>query len=582
MGKFTADFETTVDENDCRVWAYAICEIGNLENFIYGNSIDDFMNWCEKEKNHKIYFHNLKFDGQFILAWLFRNGYEFVDDKKDAYDHSFSTLITDMGQFFSIEIYFKTSNKKHINKVTFYDSMKILNFSVSQIAKDFDLPIRKLKIDYKAKREVGHILTHQEVDYIRNDVEIMARALQIMFDEKLTKITIASDALQNYKDITPNFNKLFPVLDYEIDQDIRRSYKGGFTYAFPSHRGEIVGEGIVYDVNSLYPSIMVNKPLPYGQPVYFEGEYQEDKLYPLYVQRLSCEFKLKEGKIPSIQLKGNMSFRQNEYVESSNGEIVTMTLTSVDLELFFENYEVIGDIYYDGGWKFRQKKGLFTDYINQWTEKKIQAKKDGNLALYQISKLMLNSLYGKFGLNPNSRLKRPVEMDGVVKYSLQPLEERKPVYIPVATFITSYGRDTIIRSALAIRKWGIETLGYDPVRYCDTDSLHINCTEEQAKPLSNYINIDDYILGYWKLESKFQKAKFIRAKSYIEQGYDGKINVTIAGLPKKLSTIITFENFASGFTTKGMDLAKLGLERKLTYKQVEGGVLLVETDFTIK
>ena len=27
MRKFTADFETNVDENDCRVWAYAICEI---------------------------------------------------------------------------------------------------------------------------------------------------------------------------------------------------------------------------------------------------------------------------------------------------------------------------------------------------------------------------------------------------------------------------------------------------------------------------------------------------------------------------------------------------------------------------
>ena len=25
--KFTADFETTTDINDCRVWAYAICEI---------------------------------------------------------------------------------------------------------------------------------------------------------------------------------------------------------------------------------------------------------------------------------------------------------------------------------------------------------------------------------------------------------------------------------------------------------------------------------------------------------------------------------------------------------------------------
>ena len=39
MRKFTADFETTTDPNDCRVWAYAICEIGNINNFYYGNSI---------------------------------------------------------------------------------------------------------------------------------------------------------------------------------------------------------------------------------------------------------------------------------------------------------------------------------------------------------------------------------------------------------------------------------------------------------------------------------------------------------------------------------------------------------------
>ena len=33
MRKFTADFETTTDEEDCRVWAYALCEIGKPDNF---------------------------------------------------------------------------------------------------------------------------------------------------------------------------------------------------------------------------------------------------------------------------------------------------------------------------------------------------------------------------------------------------------------------------------------------------------------------------------------------------------------------------------------------------------------------
>ena len=49
MRKFTADFETTTDPNDCRVWAYAICEIGNINNFYYGNSIDEFIEFCKNK-----------------------------------------------------------------------------------------------------------------------------------------------------------------------------------------------------------------------------------------------------------------------------------------------------------------------------------------------------------------------------------------------------------------------------------------------------------------------------------------------------------------------------------------------------
>ena len=54
MKKFTADFETNVDELDCRVWAYAICEIGNTDNFIYGNNIEDFIKFCANKNEVKI------------------------------------------------------------------------------------------------------------------------------------------------------------------------------------------------------------------------------------------------------------------------------------------------------------------------------------------------------------------------------------------------------------------------------------------------------------------------------------------------------------------------------------------------
>ena len=80
--QFSCDFETTTDENDCRVWAFACCEIGDVDNFIYGKSLYAFMKWCANgKKNYKCYFHNLKFDGAFIIDLLLKHGYECVADK---------------------------------------------------------------------------------------------------------------------------------------------------------------------------------------------------------------------------------------------------------------------------------------------------------------------------------------------------------------------------------------------------------------------------------------------------------------------------------------------------------------------
>ena len=574
--KFTADFETTTDINDCRVWAYALCEIGNVDNFIYGNNIEDFIKFCmDKKENYQLWFHNLKFDGEYIFNYLLNNGYSYVKDKKARRDNTFTCLISDMGQFYSIEIYFHVT-KKHTNKVTIYDSMKVLNFSVEKIAHDFNLPIQKLTLDYDEKREIGHILTQHEIDYIRNDVEIMARALEYMFNEKLLKMTIGSDALTNYKQMNKNFNKYFPVLDYVIDSDIRKSYKGGFTYLNECYVEKEVGRGLVLDVNSLYPSVMKYDILPFGNPLFFEGKYEQDNLYKLYIQCLSCSFEVKEGMIPTLQIKNNPAFVPNEYIKSSDGEIVTLFLTNIDLELFLTHYD-IKDVTYHNGWKFKGIKGLFTSYIDYWTDKKINAKKEGNNVLYIISKLMLNSLYGKFGLNPRVRGKIPyLNEEGIVKYKLGEEEIRNAIYIPVATFITSYARRKTITTSQAIKDYTINKYDKDYYIYSDTDSIHLlNMSDDE---LRNFVDIDDYRLGAWKIESRFTRGKYLRQKCYIEE-FEDKLNVTVAGLPKKLGKYINFENFNRGMTILADDNEK---EHKLTFKHVKGGVILMDTDFTIK
>ena len=594
---YTADFETTTDEKDCRVWAYALCNIDNPDEFYYGNNFEGFIDFCSNPtKNYTLYFHNLKFDGSFIISWLLHNGFEYIEDRKDKRDNTFTTLITDMGQFYSIEIYFKVKSH-HINKVKILDSLKIFpNFSVEKVAQGFDLPLRKLEIDYKMKRLIGWQLTNEEIDYIRNDVEIMARALKIMFEQGLNKMTIAGDAFNSYKSFVPNFRKRFPILPKVVDEDIRQSYRGGFTYVNEIYKEKPVGRGICIDKNSMYPSKMVQKPLPYGKPEFFEGKYKYDANMPLYIQSLTCRFELKKNKIPCIQLKNNMSFIPNEYLTSSNGQLITISLCSPDFELFVENYH-ISDITYHGGWKFKECIGMFSDYINYWMEQKIKAGKEGNQPMRQIAKLMLNSLYGRFGLSITARQKYPyLDEKGIVRFNLLPEEEREPIYIPVACFITSYGRVDTIRTSQKIREYSLKKYGEDRYYYSDTDSIHCGITDEDLKALKDDIFIDDYALGAWAKESDFDRALFIRQKCYIEEE-KGKLNVTVAGLPKYLTPLITFENFKKGFTTEGLtlnEMVKLAskngateeeikkLHPKLTYKYVKGGVILSDTDFTIK
>ena len=236
MKKFTADFETcTWLENETYVWAWATCEIGNEENLIIDNNIDSFIEYCKKEKNSVFYFHNLKFDGEFIIYWALTHNFKHVEKKEEIENNTFTTLISDMGQFYQITLYFEKGNKR-VHKVTFIDSLKIIPFSVDQIAKSFNLSISKLKLDYNKPREIGYKLTNEEKEYIKNDVLIVAKALKVLFDEDLTKMTQGSNALSDFKEIITKskFRHYFPPLEYDVDKDLRKSYKGRI-YLFKSN-----------------------------------------------------------------------------------------------------------------------------------------------------------------------------------------------------------------------------------------------------------------------------------------------------------------------------------------------------------
>ena len=540
----------------------------------FGEDIDSFINYCSLiNESSSFYFHNLKFDGEFIIHYLLTHGFVHVNEKKLGVNQ-FSTIISDLNVFYCIKVKFKEEVI-----ISFFDSLKLLNFSVEEVAKAFNLSIKKLEIDYKAKREKGHKITDEEKEYLKHDVIIMSLALEKMFEMKITRMTIASNAMNFFKDTISKkrFEEWFKPPLY--DKDLRQAYKGGFTYLNEIYRGKEVKEGIVLDVNSLYPSVMYYSPMPYGEGIYFDGKYVPDKLYNLYIQNITCQFRIKKDMIPTIQIKNNLSFVPTEYLSSSNGESINLTLTNVDLKLFLEHYDIY-DVSYNWGWKYKSSTKIFKSYIDYWNELKVKATKEGNKPLRTIAKLMLNSLYGKFAASPEGRSKIPYLDNNIVKYKLSELEERTAYYLPISIFITSWARDKTIRSAQAV---------YHRFIYADTDSLHLEGTD-----IPENLLISDTELGKWKIESTFKRGKYLRQKCYIEDAVtpvdeiekfkkenpeclhlvskDSIINIVCAGMPKGCYKNVTWENFDYGSVFDG----------KLGVKHTDGGIVLVDTTFTIK
>lgn len=534
---------------------------GDLE---YGTDIESFLDRLD-DHSCIVYFHNLKFDGHFIMDWLLKDGFTWAhDDKNGLLKRTFTGLISDMGKVYSITIRWDNGNVTELR-----DSLKKLPMSVSNVAKAFKMEIGKGEIDYHAHRPVGYEPTEDELDYLDRDVAIVATALSEVMSAGMTRLTVASDSLAEYKRLIGGklFARRFPILSEEMDAEIRRAYRGGFTYADERFKSRELGPGLVLDVNSLYPSVMYNEQLPYGEPVFVKGKVETDDMFPLSIFSITFTAKLKPNHIPCIQIKGTALFGATEYLKAIEHP-TTLMMTNVDLALYQEHYDMT-ILEYGGGWKFRAQRGMFDQYIDKWS--KVKAESTGGQR--EIAKLHLNSLYGKFASNPNVTGKMPVLEDGRVRFVKGPDETRPPVYTAVGVFVTSYARDLTIRAAQD---------NYDVFAYADTDSLHL-----MTDTVPDTIDVHPTRMGAWKLEYHFKAAYFIRAKAYLERkssvnehedeckpGCDIAHNykTAFAGLPEGVSNTLTFDALEDGKILHG----------KLAPRSVPGGVVLEDIPYTLK
>lgn len=511
--------------------------------------------------NSNVYFHNLKFDGMFILDWLLKHGYQHVQSDAIKGNGTFKTLISDMGRFYSITVKWQNGNITE-----FRDSLNKINMTVANVAKAFGMEVTKGSMDYDAHNGPVTPITAEEEDYLRRDVVIIAKAMQEVLANGMTRLTVASDSLAEYKKIMGQdvFKRIFPTLSSYMDSEIRRAYRGGFTYADPRFKSRMLGSGLVLDVNSLYPSVMMNHYLPHGEPDFVNGYVEATASRPLTIFSVTFTAKLKPDHIPCIQIKGTSIFAATEYLTVIE-EPVTLMVTNIDWALYNDHYD-IDVLAYGGGWRFHAAKGLFDEYINKWGAVKAAAVGGQR----EIAKLHLNSLYGKFATNPNVTSKIPTLQDNAVKLVRGMNDTRPPVYTAVGVFITSFARDLTIRAAQA---------NYGVFAYADTDSLHL-----LTDTVPDSIDVHKTKMGAWKLEYHFSQAFYIRPKGYMEKAteYECKEDhehedvcyfvTRIAGMPESITGKMTFSDIIDGKVFKG----------KLNPHTVPGGVVLKDIPYQLK
>lgn len=571
MKYFSADFETTVydDQKDTQVWAAAIVDLDVPDEYesvnIY-HTISQFMwNLSEMARTDSltVYFHNLKFDGTFILNYLMNSNYWKQDSVSDYTDEgeyagevflksgafkmkngTYRYSISDKGMWYTITL------KTHNHTIEIRDSLKLLPFSVRQLGKGFDLKHKKLEMEYTGYRYPGCNITEEEKQYIANDVLVVKEALNFMFSQGHDGLTIGACCMEEYKKqyTKAEWAEKFPNLYESVFDDkmtygdfIRNTYKGGWCYVVPEKAGkEYHKKGTTCDVNSLYPSMMHSESgnrYPVGIPTYWKGEIPQealadDKYYFIHVR---TRFYIKENMLPTIMLKNNIWYPGREWLRTSdainmklpkeerlkdenrtkfvieNGitkpAIPDLYLTMTDWELLNKHYDLQDTEIIDGMY-FDTEIGLFDDYINKYAE--IKQKSKGPMR--QLAKLFLNNLYGKFATSIDSSYKVAfLNDDDELRTYVVNGYDKTPGYIPIGSAITSYARSFTITAAQA-NYYGPDKPGFI---YADTDSIHCDLEADEIKGAPKHPTK----FNHWKYEASWDFAKFVRAKTYVEHVY---------------------------------------------------------------
>jgi hypothetical protein len=389
--------------------------------------------------------------------------------------------------------------------------------------------------------------------YCFNDVRILKESviylMRFIQQQNLGPFafTQASQAMAAFKTRFMN-HEIYIHDNYKVLIMERKAYHGGLVKNF--YIGKVRKKVWKLDVNSLYPSVMLRE-----YPVKLESYKESPSIKNLV--RWSRDY----GIVAQVDIKTkNSSYcvKTKDGLLDVKGEFTT-ELCGSELLRALQNKEAI----YCYSAALYKLSPIFVEYINFFWNKRLEFRKPPKNEVYDLfCKLMMNSLYGKFGqrsyewvdlnfenfqllyaLNgipfpediytaknykPNTflttewipyGLNKPVQIRsmGKIEQMRLPVDEHAYSCPIIAAYVTSYARERLREL--------IKKAGYRNVYYCDTDSLFVN--KRGFVNLDKWGEIDSNVLGKLKIEEVSTGATF-----YCPKVYDFNGKHTIKGIRK--------------------------------------------------
>ena len=533
---------------------------------------------------------------------------------------AYESLHNDMGARYAYKLWIPyRSNDRHIytHSVEYRDFMKLITGGLAKLLKDLNVvdndgnSVRKLTMDYQAVNTDLDSITDEDIAYCENDVKGLYFAIK-QFNEtieqqsggeasifgKHTNVMTAGGfaksqllrslypSISSKKQRIKRFKREHPIT-IEQDEWVRNNhlYRGGISYVNPYFKGKLLTKEAMgapmcrYDVNSEYPYAMSLIYDLIGQPI--------KRTYEEYIKMKNkgdyeAIFALKQiyGKVKPnmVGLWYDPFIRDFVDVINENG-----------LHLMFEREfnEMLNwydDVEYDVDYVILYRRGerVYKAFVDENYELKAQAKREGNKTLQQVSKLNLNSSYGKLA----ERLERVEghyelnEETGAVHFVREDVkvDDTSSMHVVIGALVTCVARCYILSK---IREVCGDDVKHKFV-YIDTDSIHA---------FANYDKADAYSLGGLKLEAVCDAVKYIAPKTYVDIekiNSDGTIdydNIEVHSKGINLSAIVNDLHKKQKYKKHGKPTLRL-IDSKIEYGQqymcltamnVIGGKVLIPT-----